>query len=302
MAPVRHTAGFTLVELLVAITIIVLLLALLTPALDQAIYQAELAVCGANMRSTATGLTDYAMDFHRRYPHRPLAGGGEGGWNLSCLSPGRGATQAWNAAMSGSPAAPDLRPLIRPYVSINRHLNDPLSEPVDLDGAHPNVFIYSGYHLLAGWRYTDPQYGGPGMAKIGDRLTWNSRQFTAILADGDQFDINGYAMASHPDKSGLLANIVMQEQDYTTGQPITATSTGSGLTHSWWLNDTDIPTRGTIDRNVAFTDLSVERYADVIWPLAGQIDERMASVAAKQTVSNFPWSSWPQAGVQIPRR
>lgn len=39
--------AFTLIELLVVITIIVVLLALLVPALDKAIYQAQLSVCAA---------------------------------------------------------------------------------------------------------------------------------------------------------------------------------------------------------------------------------------------------------------
>ena len=43
-------SAFTLIELLVVVTIIVVLLAMLTPALDKAIYQAELAVCGAHKK------------------------------------------------------------------------------------------------------------------------------------------------------------------------------------------------------------------------------------------------------------
>ena len=41
----RAQSAFTLVELMVVITIIVLLLALMMPALDKAVYQAELASC-----------------------------------------------------------------------------------------------------------------------------------------------------------------------------------------------------------------------------------------------------------------
>src|ERR1041384_4524111 len=52
----RLTTAFTLVELLVVVAIIVVLLSLLTPALDKAIYQAELAVCGADLRGGAMAL------------------------------------------------------------------------------------------------------------------------------------------------------------------------------------------------------------------------------------------------------
>jgi prepilin-type N-terminal cleavage/methylation domain-containing protein len=64
-------AGFTIVELLVVISIIVVLLALLAPALDQAIYQAELSVCGAKLRSLGGGLVNYALGSQRRYPQWP---------------------------------------------------------------------------------------------------------------------------------------------------------------------------------------------------------------------------------------
>jgi prepilin-type N-terminal cleavage/methylation domain-containing protein len=52
--------GFTIVELLVVITIIVVLLALLMPGLDRAIYQAELAVCGSRLKSLGAAVSTYA--------------------------------------------------------------------------------------------------------------------------------------------------------------------------------------------------------------------------------------------------
>src|ERR1041384_539065 len=66
----RQTPGraFTLVELLVVVSIITVLLALLTPALDRAIYQAELTTCGAKLKGISTATLAYAVANARCYP------------------------------------------------------------------------------------------------------------------------------------------------------------------------------------------------------------------------------------------
>ena len=56
-----NRSGFTLVELLVVVTIIVILLALMAPALDKAVEAAQRAKCAANMHSIATGAVTYAI-------------------------------------------------------------------------------------------------------------------------------------------------------------------------------------------------------------------------------------------------
>jgi len=58
--PSRH--GFTLVELLVVISIIALLLALLLPALSKAREVAKNMVCGSNLRQIGIGYQLYSMD------------------------------------------------------------------------------------------------------------------------------------------------------------------------------------------------------------------------------------------------
>ncbi len=54
--------GFTLIELMVVVTIIVVLLSLLAPALDRAVEAAERAVCGANQHAIGAGAIGYAMN------------------------------------------------------------------------------------------------------------------------------------------------------------------------------------------------------------------------------------------------
>jgi len=62
----RH--GFTLVELLVVLSIIALLIALLLPALGGAAAAARDVVCQQNLRQNATGILTYTQDNNYRLP------------------------------------------------------------------------------------------------------------------------------------------------------------------------------------------------------------------------------------------
>jgi len=63
--------AFSLIELLVVISIVALLIALLLPALQQARYTARLTLCGTNLRQITIASNIYANDFNLRYPNGP---------------------------------------------------------------------------------------------------------------------------------------------------------------------------------------------------------------------------------------
>jgi prepilin-type N-terminal cleavage/methylation domain-containing protein len=63
--------AFTLVELLVVVTIIVILLAMLTPALERAVKSAEDVKCAANLDAVSMGLAYYIQEHRRTYPLVP---------------------------------------------------------------------------------------------------------------------------------------------------------------------------------------------------------------------------------------
>ncbi len=84
--------GFTLVELLVVISIIALLIALLLPALANARIVAMQTSCAANIRSLLQGVVEYAQDQRGQFPADqqtlyPMGGlgYGTGSWGLGSL-------------------------------------------------------------------------------------------------------------------------------------------------------------------------------------------------------------------------
>src|SRR5687768_4548268 len=87
MPNTHHAIAFTLVELLVVVAIIAVLLALVMPALDRAVYSAEMAVCMSNEHATVQGGLMYTADFKRRYPYRAhviaTQGGSYGVFNMN---------------------------------------------------------------------------------------------------------------------------------------------------------------------------------------------------------------------------
>jgi competence protein ComGC len=266
-----HRMAFTLVEILVLITIIVLLLALLAPALDKAIYQAELAVCGANLRAVAGGASQYAFDHSRRYPYRQTIDDGDH------IRPDY---LAVNAVGTAGAVSFDDRPILRNYIALNAMLNCPLSRAVNLEVDDPTrqTFVYTNYALWFGFRFGRTNNPQPGMRKVGDRFAWGGNRFDVLADDSDSIDTGNWVGTAHPDQDGLLSPEVW---DHELNAPYY-------VTFSFWTNRNDA-TRGPVDRNFAHQDNSVRRINDL------EIDDvRMVPVPDRSSTTG--WTGVPGQG------
>ncbi len=190
--------GFSLVELLVVITIIVVLLSLLAPAMDKAIYQAELAVCATRLKGIATGNLVYASDHKRHYPHRP--GVYAFTWRLNAI-----ATSPFNSGVY------DDRLTIQNYIE-PASLLDPLSprgislnfDDTDLRPGEVTE-IWSNYALWFGFQYRLGNVRSRGMFRTGDRFGWETGRYSVLVGDHDLIDrANRWGWGSHPDPAGLM--------------------------------------------------------------------------------------------------
>jgi len=240
----KWPSAFTLVELLVVITILVILLALLTPALDKAIYQAELAVCASTQHAAALGAITYTYDYKRTYPWREGVHRDTFYGLVMLIRYG----QVW-----------DDRPTLAAFLDINKHLKDPLSPgEIDRKDADLETEVYSDFALWFGWGYA----GQKGMFRLGDRFhfkdpsTGRTEAFNALVSDHDRPWTPGDTLSSHPDDSGMLAPVVREDENAIS-------VVGVGVvrqTISTWFSNT---ARGPIDTNTAFDDGSVRRHIGV---------------------------------------
>ena len=78
----KRVCGFTLVELLVVISIIALLVAILLPALNKARQQAQATACLANLHQIGLATVFYANDWNDYLPRGGFGFGelGDGTW------------------------------------------------------------------------------------------------------------------------------------------------------------------------------------------------------------------------------
>ncbi len=280
----NRRTGFTLVELLVVITIIVILLALLTPALDKAIYQAELAVCAANLRGIGLGVNSYAVQNKRVYPYRNL----EKTW--------------WKQVemLADRNNGYDVRPRLAGYISWGMFV-DPLTGKVKLgpDDTLADSQVFSPYALWFGLSYP----GLAGLKRIGDRLTWTEASsqgpatwsFDVLAADQDLINDGSNIAGSHSDNTDVLSyDQVLQDVDAggaalgDLGLGVNATSIEGRFTVSRWLNTVKGQyQRGPIDRNFVFGDGSVSRLTALAWN-DYETSDRTVKVPGLVNASGYP--------------
>ncbi len=249
----RTPHGFTLVELLLVVTIIAVLMAMLMPALHKAVYHAELAVCAGNQHGLGGGVTAYAMQFNRAYPYR------------------RAVREAANhiSIVSGGPNW-DSRPLLRPYLSLSGGLTCALIPGLDIEGSRPGTAVYSTFNLRFGFGYA----GYKGMFRLGDRWEWDAAPDNyywkgTTLAETRYTSQAGTMYGSHPAETySLLSG--QDEHLGGTSVPGLATVGGADYTYGYWRS-TDVG-RGLVDLNTLYADLSVLRLYQVDW----DGDERVA--------------------------
>ena len=299
----QRPAAFTLIELLVVVTVTVVLLALLAPALDQAIYQTELVRCATQQKAVAGGAFQYAMDHKRWYMDRTVNRGNAFPYGLK-------APVAF--AVAAGETAQDDRPIHKGYVQMD-WLMDPLAQKVDLglDQGPTNEAIYSNYLLYYGFGYsTVPP--SQAMQKIGDRwefADWKGKarnqavpyKFQWLVADLDIIWQGRHATAGHPDKAGVLspefaqggrfnyggsdAQQQAQDEGYNAAIPVT---------FSFWRNVGNFQ-RGRLDMNFAAEDGSVLRLSDVKY----EYDERIAHVPNQRGNTEGAGNAYPGRWLNI---
>ena len=269
--------AFTLVELLVVVTIIVILLSLLAPAMSKAIHQAQMLKCGAGpLRMMSSGVLQYTLDYKRRYPDRDIE-----------QTDRRGTVTYLPAMALAYPAQGfDSRPALRTIFSINQAVQCPMNEPVEMDDTEPDINIEASYMMFWGWQYKPenrPIF--KGMMKLGDRFEWGdpgrpTYSYNVLASDMDfRYGEARSIQGSHPDR------------EPSTMYPLVAVEAPGFWPRnntSRWVNAGQMGDfmRGLVDLNFAYDDGSVSRLVDVIgWR---QQDERVDRIPLQYDVVRYP--------------
>lgn len=279
-----HVHGFTLVELMVVISIIVLLLALLVPSMERARYQAQLAVCMVNQHAVGVGVLAYAIENYKWYPNKDGVHKG-----------------LHSQPMSLRHDIYDFRPAFKGYIPL-KSLAEPLAGKVDL-ATEKSVYVSLASGLWFGWTYIDAKKE-EGMLRIDDRVTYTYGGYnadgswpgqpavvTANILMGD-YDVIGRAdslmHSAHPDGKDTLKLATYN------GTTVIAEGVGAvTATHSWWTYFGSYR-RGLSDLNFLYGDGSVNRITGARWD-----DERFYRVSEyahqpSATVAKDRWLHLPR--------
>ncbi len=223
-----HQRGFTLLELLVVISIIALLVALLLPALQGARNAARASVCASNLRQLSIGTYAYSVDFDGYLPYYyggsadPSIGEPEGGvnWYERLFEyvdhPGNDRSDGakWKSTVWGCPLIGQLgapNNAVRTHYSINRRIYGERRDtgyflghrpPQRVEGAAPGTLLladadFSPRTPPTPWQYED------NFQPLFHRASWSIDETTGRVQAGVH---NGAASISAVDGSVFTVN------------------------------------------------------------------------------------------------
>lgn len=237
--------GFTLIELLVVVTIIVVLLALLVPAMDKAIYQADLLGCATRQRAVSSSVIQYAFDHKRDYPYRGLA---------DIPPDGRGYRNFMQVVSTLPATLYDIRPPLKGYVaSVNGMLQCPFNEPTEMEDVGIDMVVESSYMFYWGWVYLIDNQPERGMFKVGSRFTYQGSGYSLLISDMD-LRYPGLPQSSHPDREPRTMQPWIWKEE---------PAFGTRWNLSRWQRADGNTKRGNLDTNYAYDDGSVIRFTGV---------------------------------------
>jgi prepilin-type N-terminal cleavage/methylation domain-containing protein/prepilin-type processing-associated H-X9-DG protein len=177
--------GFTLIELLVVIGIIVILGALLLPALEKAREHTNTVRCESNLRQIGLGLQLYADANHGNYPRTLYVPGAPLVAGTDPIQPND---------MSG-PMFLLMRTLkLTPLIFV-----DPYNDEIQYTADSPvlgNRSNFADYHKNLGYSYANP-YPSKAAADAGYRLTSTRKAAFVIAADMNPGTADGANSRNH---------------------------------------------------------------------------------------------------------
>ena len=138
----EQESGFTLVELLTVVAIVALLLAMLTPAMDQAMAAAERATCAAKLHGIGNASAQYRLDNRRYFPSRRIYNDVTDVYVTYKVWGGKIGRELYDEG--SRQVVPNL---INPYVGLNRLAND----PEEVGGALELFHCPSDAGAFGGW-------------------------------------------------------------------------------------------------------------------------------------------------------
>ena len=266
--------AFTLVELLVSVTIILVLVSLLLAALDNAHYQVRLTHCQSQQKAIVNAVITYAGEHNRQYPYRHGVFA-DVNWSPAVIADLDPNLSSLTDATSGNtpPSVPaemfDDRIAINERISINQTLNCAFVNPVDLENASALSRLQGSQALWYGWRFKHHDRDGgqmeKGMFKLGDRFEWRDPvngdrfDFSVLVSDWTGFNReDNVAISSHPDFYDSILYLESRENAQTTWWKEDLVS------YSFWVSSqTSWP--GPIDRVFSYDDGSSRRSDRIHW-------------------------------------